>query len=116
MELFVLGIDACNVFFAVIVACEFGQRLTNAFNEINDLIDQFQWYRFPSNMQRILPIALIIAQKPVSIEFFGSFSCSRELFRKVQNVIEASLGFCLISLILFVSGFAKYSFIFYGTS
>lgn len=89
MDLSLLVFDACNTFFALYIICELGQRLSDAFEEINELIDQFQWYRFHKNMKRILPTAMIIVQKPVSVECFGSLLCGREVFKKVWCEIES---------------------------
>lgn len=84
IDLFLLGSDTCITFVSVFIACEFGQHLDNSFSEINDLINQLKWYRFPIEMKRILPFALIIVQEPVSIECFGSILCCRETFKKVS--------------------------------
>lgn len=105
--LLLLGFDGCNMLLAISIACEFGQQMRNAFSEINDLIDQFHWYRFPVDMKRTLPIALIIVQKPVSIEFFGSFSCCRELFRKVQRLNRTFISELLNYLDLICFSFWK---------
>lgn len=83
MDLTMLGLDGCNTLFSLLIICELGQRGSNAFEDINDIIDQFQWYRFSSEMKRLLPIAFIIVQKPVSVGCFGSVLCDREAFKKV---------------------------------
>lgn len=117
VEVFIiLGFDGCNMLLAISIACEFSQQIRNAFSEINDLIKQFHWYRFPADMKRILPMTMTITQEPVSIEFFGSFSCCRELFRKVRREIEPSSVHCLIRSISFISAFEERILVFYGTS
>lgn len=63
--------------------CEFGQRVNNAFSEIDDAVGQFEWYSFPIENQRMLPTIIIIAQKPVVIECFGEIQCLRCVFKKV---------------------------------
>lgn len=83
MELLLLGLDACDTFVLIFIACELSQRISNSFIEFSDLIDHFHWYRFPTKVKRMLPMAMIIVQRPVSIVCFGSFSCCREAFRKV---------------------------------
>lgn len=70
-----------NVFFS----CEIGQRFTDAFNEIVDEFEQFDWYLFPPKIQRILPTTLIGVQKPVVIGCFGTFEGSRDQFKKVLH-------------------------------
>lgn len=84
--------DACNTFAIVFIACEFGQRIANAFSEINDLIEQFQWYRFPLQMQRTLPMVLNIGQEPVSLKCFGSLTCCRESLKKVCKMRSSALA------------------------
>lgn len=84
--LFLLGVDTFNTFIVVYIACELCQRLSNSFDEINDLINQFRWYRFPIETKRILPMALVFVQKPVSLECFGSFSYCREALKKVNRI------------------------------
>lgn len=64
--------------------CEFGQRMTNAFEEIEDEIETFDWYFFPYELQRMLPMILMVTQQPVEIECFGSISSLREYFKKVS--------------------------------
>lgn len=81
-----MSFDVCNTFIILCTSCEFGQRLANAFSEINDLMDQFQWYRFPIKVQRILPMVIVLAQKRVSYECFGSFSCGRKAFKIVCEI------------------------------
>lgn len=69
------------VFFFAFV--ELGQRITNAFDDIDETIGQFDWYLFPIGVQKMLPTILIHAQKPVTLDCFGKISCLRESFKKV---------------------------------
>lgn len=82
-ELFLLEISACVTFVGLFISCELSQRLSNSFSEINDMIGRFQWYRFPTEVKRILPMTLIFVQKPASLQCFGSFTCCRDAFKKV---------------------------------
>lgn len=81
---------ACYAFGTVLVFCEIGQRATNAFSEINDVIGQFDWYLFPDELKKILPIIIRFAQQPVDIKFFGSISSSRYVFKSVSSTIKFS--------------------------
>lgn len=74
----------CYVFSCICVACELGQRVTDAFTSINDVIDQFNWYRYPAVMKRILYAILPTVQKPIDVKCFGSFAANRETCRKVS--------------------------------
>lgn len=69
----------------VFIACELVQRMTDAFAEINDAIGKLQWYLFPDEFQNMLPFNIQFAERPVDIEFFGSISCSRDVFKKVGS-------------------------------
>lgn len=68
------------------IVCEFGQRVNSAFQEINDLIDEFNWYTYPMEIQRISPIIMAAVQRPVTIQAFGNIVCIRELFKKVSSL------------------------------
>lgn len=69
----------------VFIACEIGQRLNDAFDEINSTIIQFKWYLFPLEIKKVLPIIIGGAQQPVSLECFGSITCTREVFKQVSS-------------------------------
>lgn len=81
--LFSTVFNACNAFGVAFSFCELGQRISNAFDEIDDVIAQLKWYLCPDELKRILPIIIINSQDPVALEYFGSTSCSRETFKKV---------------------------------
>lgn len=67
----------------VFVPCEIGERVRSEFMTLNFTISQFDWHLFPDEIQKILPVIIINAQQPVLIEWFGSISCVREVFKKV---------------------------------
>lgn len=80
----VLGFWAFNLVF---FSTEIGQRFSNAFEEIDDEMNQIDWYRLPIKIQRLLPIAMMNTQATVAIDCFGSLSCNHETFRKVISTI-----------------------------
>lgn len=67
-----------------IFVCEAGQRLTDKFDEISYKFKQLNWYLYPIAIQQMLPTILIGVQKPIFIECYGIFDCSREQFKKVH--------------------------------
>lgn len=67
----------------VFLPCEFGYKLSEAFEEIDYEIDQMHWYKFPAKMWKMLPLFLVGAQEPVYLHVFGSKSCAREDFKAV---------------------------------
>lgn len=75
---------ASYAFGIILVICELGQRLTDAFGQIADEVKHFDWYLFPYEIQRILSFILINAQQPVELECFGSVTGIRETFKKVS--------------------------------
>lgn len=72
----------------IFVPCEIGERMKSEFMKLNFTIGQFDWYSFSYVSQKILPVIIINAQQPVSIEWFGSLSCVREVFKKVCHSIN----------------------------
>lgn len=79
---------ALYAFGVVFVACDFGQRISDAFDENYDVICQYKWYLFSDQMKQLLPILLINVQEPVELQFFGTFSCSRETFKMVWLTVK----------------------------
>lgn len=76
-------------------ASELGQRMNDAFEEIDLSIDQFNWYLFPIGIQRLLPMIIANAQQTVSMECFGSIVCTRDVFKNVGifiNPVEEPLN------------------------
>ena len=75
---------SCYARGVVLIICELGQRVSDAFQQIADTIENFNWYLFPMEIQQTLPILLMGAQQPVVLECFGSISASRETFKNVN--------------------------------
>lgn len=83
MLLIVLLLEITWSFALIFIICEFGEKVSQAFEEIEYKFGQFDWYLFPSNICKMLPIFISIANKPVSPAVFGSISCCREAFKNV---------------------------------
>lgn len=67
----------------IYIICQYGDILTGKFAELSETIYQLDWYKFPSEIQQILPTLLIGAQQPVFVEGFGNIRCTCEVFKKV---------------------------------
>lgn len=82
-------------FGVLFITCELGQRVNLAFNECNDMVEQFDWYSFPANVQRMLPLILHFMQQPIETKCFGSTTCDRETFKQVKhcNSISQAIRF-----------------------
>lgn len=72
-------------FFSIFLFCELGEHVSGQFNDLNDAIYQSEWYAFPIEVQRMLPILLMATQHQVVLQGFGNLSCIRESFKKVTN-------------------------------
>lgn len=75
--------NGINVLSFNFITCESGQRLTNSFDEVDDDLGQLDWYLFPIEIQRLLPMTIMNVQEPPVIKCFGNIQCSREQFKKV---------------------------------
>lgn len=71
----------------VFIACELGQRFNDAFDRIGTVFAEIDWYLLPIEIQRQLPIIEIYLQISNDFRFFGSSSCSRKQFKKVNRII-----------------------------
>lgn len=67
----------------VFVFCFFGEEVTSHFNSVDDALYQCDWIMFPLEWQKNMPIAMILAQRPVYIGNFNAIHCTRETFQKV---------------------------------
>lgn len=68
----------------IFILCNFGQKLTNQFDELNDALYMCDWYSFPLENQRMLPTILIATQQSVALKGFGNILCSRETSKSVS--------------------------------
>lgn len=83
LDIVILSIQMFWSLAAIIGVCEFGSQLSGRFVEINHVYDQFVWYLFPFNIQRILPNLITYAQKPVELSVYGTISCDRITLKSV---------------------------------
>ena len=70
--------------------CEYGEMMTEQFNDLGDLICQCDWYYFPMEMQRTFLIVVINAQQPTMIYSFENTPCARDTFK---TTIQASFSY-----------------------
>lgn len=77
-------VEACYAFGAILIASELGQRATSSFAVISDAWIQFNWNLFSLEVNRFLLIILPTVHTPVAIKCFGSVSCDRDSFKKVE--------------------------------
>lgn len=106
-------------FASVFGICEFGERLSGTFAEINDVYVQFaDWRLFPYKSRRMLTQVMMVAQKPIELRVFGSISCGRITFKDVNKIFNLNSYSSIIDAIFFRSplGMSKSIFVFYGSS
>lgn len=68
----------------IFIPFELTERISSEFDEMNDMINQFNWHLFPLTVQKMLPIVVMSTQQTVGFECFGSLHCNRETFEKVN--------------------------------
>lgn len=66
----------------VFIVCEVGQRLTEKFNELNDIFAGLEWYSFPFELQRIYPTVLTNCRHKMFLRFMWP-----RLFQKCKLII-----------------------------
>lgn len=81
----------------IFIFCYFGQSIRGQFNQLNDVIYEFEWYLYPVEIQRMIPTILIATQNTPSLKGFGNVNCTHETFKKV----------CLIIIIFWSSDIMK---------
>lgn len=83
-----LSLAAVVVFWSfgiIFLHCEFGERITDQYNDIDDQLIQSKWYTFPIDVRTILPIIIKGTQSPVMFTGFGNIMCTRESFAYVSK-------------------------------
>lgn len=117
--LLVTVVRTCYAFGLVFTICELGQLLSNNFDEISEIFEQYDWYLFSEETnQRLLTITMIL-QQSIALECFGSLECGHEAFKKVglfslNNKIQIHSDKCIIFHSL--SGNQFCLFVLYGSS
>lgn len=71
-------------FVSIFLTCDFGERVSNRFDVIDDVLCQFEWYDLPLEVQKMLPIIMMSTQQTVVFKGFGNIWLLREVFRQVS--------------------------------
>lgn len=61
--------------------------MTTQFDQMNHLINDCDWYIFPNELQRILPIVMMSTQQPVVLQGFANMKCTRDAFKQVIDIL-----------------------------
>lgn len=70
-------------FVLLFILCELGERVRIRFEEIDNEINNMNWYLYPIKIQRMLPTMQMMSQQDVQLTAFGNFPCSRDNFKRV---------------------------------
>lgn len=76
---------ASYAFGTVFLICELCERVGNLFIENDIKTGNLNWYSYPREFHGMFPTILIMTQQPFEIGCFGSITCSRVTFRKVNS-------------------------------
>lgn len=76
---------AMYAFGFVFIVCEIAQRVCDTLNGLDRVIGQMDWYLYPNEIQKFLPLILLMVQKPFELRCLGSMECGRELYKKVPS-------------------------------
>lgn len=68
------------------IVCEVGHRLNDTFDEINFTIVQLDWYLFPIEIKRMLPMIIVNTHQIETLKCFGSITCNRDVFKNVSSL------------------------------
>lgn len=70
----------------IVFFCEFGHYVFHAFDELNMAIDQLDWFLFPAEIQKLLPILISGCQNTCCIKGYGDVQCIRDTSKRVSEL------------------------------
>lgn len=62
------------------------QQAVDAYYEIANDVEHLNWYLWPFETWKNIPVIILSAQQTVAIRCFGSISCVRETFKAVSVI------------------------------
>lgn len=82
----ILGFNALlNQILFNFVTCNYATNVTQKIYSVSDLVYNVQWYRFPTNEQRLLILIIKRAQKIILLDGYGIITCSMITFLQVST-------------------------------
>lgn len=69
--------------FPFFVFCHFGGNLTYQFENVGDNLYQLEWYEYPMEVQKRLPIIIASTQKSIYMRGYGDTRSTYSVFKKV---------------------------------
>lgn len=68
--------------------CDYGELLTDAFEELNRSIFDISWYACSADAQKMVLMMVRTSQQAVRLKGYGSINCSRDMFKQVNAKME----------------------------
>lgn len=68
------------------VYCEIGERVADNFEEINSAFCGMDWYLFPTEARRMMPIILMATRQAVQFKGYGNIPATRGTFKGVIKI------------------------------
>lgn len=81
--------------------CILGEMVTNQFEMFNDELNQCNWYVLPLELQKIMIIVMVNAQRETVIRGFGNILCTRQTFKKVERFFLSTKSILFVTFIYF---------------
>lgn len=78
-----IAVAYLNILFVLFIFCDFGDHVTQGFEDVEMELNQLPWYLFRLNVQKNMPTIIALTQKTVLIKGFGSAHCNRETLKLV---------------------------------
>lgn len=66
------------------VVCNCGESVTSAFDDMDEVVYEMEWYACPIELQKYLIAMLAIIRRPVVFNGLFSMDCSRFTFKRVN--------------------------------
>lgn len=90
IDLVLIILIAIYAFFGWLIVCELSQRLNVEYEECSSMASEFDWYRFPIEIQRIYPTILAFIQQPMEMRCVGGTPSDRKSFKYVSVYITST--------------------------
>lgn len=96
-ELFCSALVLDSAYYVAFIYCYFGNKVTSAFEGIHKCIYLCDWKNFPLDMQKYIPMKMMIAKQNVYMRTFSQVHCTFQTFGQV--IVE------------FLKPFSRYNFV-----
>lgn len=88
IDIVISSVIAMLTFIFIFIACEPGERVTEAFETFNEEFEQCDWYLLQNDVQKLYVMFLLDTKLRINIKCYGNIHCTRETSKKVITVFE----------------------------